>query len=71
MPNNPNQHVELYIDKHRLIKKPMIQTMLGVSRSTLERWIKSGKFPPATLKQQGQSRWLFAEVERWRLANYQ
>ncbi len=71
MQNNQNQHVELYIDKHRLIKKSMIQAMLGISRSTLGRWIKSGKFPPATLKQQGQSRWLFEEVERWRKANYQ
>lgn len=55
----------MYLDDNRLVKKPEIQKLLGVSRSTLGRWIKSSKFPPPTLTQNGHSRWRFKDVHEW------
>ncbi|MGI1946364.1 helix-turn-helix transcriptional regulator [Shewanella glacialipiscicola] len=55
----------MYLDDNRLVKKPEIQKLLGVSRSTLGRWIKSSKFPPPALTQNGHSRWRFKDVHEW------
>ncbi|KJY93930.1 helix-turn-helix transcriptional regulator [Pseudoalteromonas ruthenica] len=57
--------IALYIDKARLIKKPELQRLLNVSRSTLGRWIKSGEFPPPAKVINGRSLWHFQDVNRW------
>jgi prophage regulatory protein len=58
-------HLAMYLDDNRLVKKPEIQKLLRVSRSTLGRWVKSGKFPPPVLTQNGHSRWRFKDVHEW------
>lgn len=58
-------HLTNYIEANRLIKKPEIQKLAGISRSTLGRWIKAGKFPPPKLTQNGSQRWLFKDVNNW------
>ncbi|MBO1271962.1 helix-turn-helix domain-containing protein [Shewanella sp. 4t3-1-2LB] len=58
-------HLANYLEANRLIKKPEIQRLLGISRSTLGRWIKAGKFPAPKLTQNGSQRWLFEDVHKW------
>ncbi|GIU46533.1 helix-turn-helix transcriptional regulator [Shewanella algidipiscicola] len=54
-----------YLDENRLVKKPELQRLLGISRSTLGRWIKSGQFPPPVLIQSGRSFWRFKDIDQW------
>ncbi|QSX37565.1 helix-turn-helix transcriptional regulator [Shewanella sedimentimangrovi] len=65
MPQVPDDHLALYLDQNRLIRKPEIQRLLRVSRSTLGRWIKSGQFPPPLLIQNGRPVWRFKDVHQW------
>jgi len=65
MSTKPNDYLAMYLDDNRLVKKPELQKLLGVSRSTLGRWVKAGKFPPPTLIQNGRSRWRFKDVHEW------
>ena len=58
-------HLELYIEDERLLRKPEIQKLLGVSRSTLGRWIKTGKFPHPTFIQNQRSFWQFKAIKEW------
>ncbi|WP_371824884.1 helix-turn-helix transcriptional regulator [Shewanella scandinavica] len=63
---NPNDdHLALFIDEYRIVKKPEIQRLLGISRSTLGRRIKSGQFPQPTLIQNGRSCWYFKDLHEW------
>jgi len=57
--------IEQYIDEKRLLRKPELQKLLGVSRATLGRWIKGGKFPPPSLIQNGRSMWSFDIYQLW------
>lgn len=57
--------IAMYIDNARLIKKPELQKLLNVSRSTLGRWIKSGNFPPPAKIINGRSLWHFHDIDRW------
>jgi len=56
---------EQYIDENRLLGKPEAQKLLGVSRSTLARRVKSRQCPLPTFKQNGLSLWRFKEVQLW------
>ena len=60
-------NIAMYIDNARLIKKPELQKLLNISRSTLGRWIKSGDFPPPAKIINGRSLWHFQDVNRWML----
>jgi len=65
---NPNDdHLALFIDEYRIVKKPEIQRLLGISRSTLGRRIKAGKFPKPASIENGRSCWLFKDVREWLL----
>ena len=60
-----NTHLTMFIEQNRLVKKTEIQKLLGISRSTLGRRIKSGQFPPPTLIQNGRSCWRFKDLHEW------
>jgi len=57
--------IEQYIEENRNVRKPEIQRLLDISRATLGRWIKSGKFIKPAMKQNGRSIWLFKDVQQW------
>ncbi|WP_144211415.1 helix-turn-helix transcriptional regulator [Shewanella donghaensis] len=58
-------HLEMYIDENRLIKRQKILELLDISSSTLRRWIKSGKFPPPIENQDAHLKWQFKDVHEW------
>ncbi|KDC50741.1 helix-turn-helix transcriptional regulator [Pseudoalteromonas fuliginea] len=60
--------LSMYIDDARMIKKPELQKLLNISRSTLGRWIKAGHFPPPAHVINGRSMWHFQDYKNW-LAN--
>ncbi|MBB1453261.1 AlpA family phage regulatory protein [Pseudoalteromonas sp. SG43-1] len=55
----------MYIDDARMIKKPELQKLLNISRSTLGRWIKAGHFPPPAHVINGRSMWHFQDYKNW------
>jgi len=61
-------NLAMYIDDARMIKKPELQKLLNISRSTLGRWIKAGHFPPPAHVINGRSMWHFQDYKNW-LAN--
>ncbi len=61
----PKDHLAMYLDENRLVKKPEIQKLLGISRSTLGRRVKSGQFPQPALIQNGRSCWRFKDIHKW------
>ncbi len=61
-------NLAMYIDDTRMIKKPELQKLLNISRSTLGRWIKAGHFPPPAHVINGRSMWHFQDYKNW-LAN--
>jgi predicted DNA-binding transcriptional regulator AlpA len=63
--DNSINHLELYIEDSRLVRKPEIQKLLGISRSTLGRWIKTGKFIQPTFIQNQRSYWKYKNVADW------
>ncbi|MCL1143706.1 helix-turn-helix transcriptional regulator [Shewanella gaetbuli] len=65
MKNLNDDHLALFIDANRLVRKPEIQRLLGVSRSTLGRRIKAGQFPSPSLLQSGRPCWLFKDIQAW------
>ncbi|WP_088212306.1 helix-turn-helix transcriptional regulator [Shewanella sp. Shew256] len=65
MISKPDTLLAMYLDDNRLITKREIQRALGISRSTLCRWIYSGKFPAPKIKKHGWQRWLFKDVHQW------
>lgn len=65
MISKPDTFLSMYLDDNRLITKSEIQQALGISRSTLCRWISSGKFPAPKIKKYGLQRWLFKDVHEW------
>ncbi|KFZ36340.1 hypothetical protein HR45_16920 [Shewanella mangrovi] len=60
----PNYY-EMYIEDNRLVRKPEIEHLLGIKRTTLWRRIKNGKFPKPTLIQSGRSYWRFADIHEF------
>lgn len=58
-------HLAMYLDENRLVNKPQIQKLLGISRSTLGRRVKSGKFPLPALILNGRSFWRFKDIYKW------
>lgn len=58
--------LELYIDENRLLRKPELQKLLGISRPTLARWISNGKFPAPDFVQSRRSIWLFKSYKDWK-----
>jgi prophage regulatory protein len=65
MRNRKPDYLALYIEDHRLVRKPEIQKLLGISRSTLARRVKSGIFPPPSVITNGWSYWLFKDIQKW------
>ncbi|MFV7784207.1 helix-turn-helix transcriptional regulator [Shewanella marisflavi] len=60
-----SDHLAMYIEDTRLVYKQHIQHVFGISRSTLYRWVKSGKFPEPIMTQNGRSCWLFKDIHEW------
>ena len=48
----------------RIVFIKTLQEMIGVSRMTLYRWIKKGKFP-APSKIESRNAWFLHEIEQW------
>ncbi|MCH1926394.1 AlpA family phage regulatory protein [Shewanella sp. C32] len=65
MTNKAPNYYALYIENSRLVRKPELEQLLGIKRTTLWRWIKSGKFPKPTLVQSGRSYWRFEDIHNW------
>jgi len=65
MTSNFSDPVEQYIDENRLLGKPEVQELLGISRSTLARRIKKRQFPAPAVIQNGRSLWRFKDVQLW------
>lgn len=57
--------IEQYIDENRMLKKPEVQRLLNVSRSTLARRVKSRQFLLPAVIQNGRSLWRFKDVQLW------
>jgi len=68
--NHSQPPIEQYIEENRLVRKPELQKLLSISRATLARWIKSGKFIQPSMKQSGRSIWLFKDVQQWIAEQY-
>ena len=49
----------------RLVRSGAICARLGIERSTLRRWIRSGKFPPPLPLDGTVSRWFEDDVDEW------
>ncbi|WP_420833550.1 helix-turn-helix transcriptional regulator [Shewanella pneumatophori] len=65
MKQNQLDHLAMYLEQNRLVRKPEIQKLLGISRSTLGRRVKSGQFPLPALIQNGRSFWRFKDIHKW------
>jgi len=65
MKTNFPDPIEQYIDENRLLGKPEVQELLGVSRSTLARRVKRRQCPLPAFKQNGRSLWRFKDVQLW------
>jgi len=56
---------------NRLLRLSEVAKLLGVSTSTLYKWVKLGQFPrpimlgPMNPKQRQTKRWVLSEVEQW------
>lgn len=57
--------IEQYIEENRLVRKPELQALLSISRPTLARWIKSGKFIQPAMRQSGRAIWHFKDIKKW------
>lgn len=57
--------IDQYIDENRMLKKPEVQRLLNVSRSTLARRVKRRQFPQPIGIQNGRSLWRFKDVQLW------
>jgi prophage regulatory protein len=57
--------IEQYIDENRMLKKPEVQRLLNVSRSTLARRVKNRQFLLPAVIQNGRSLWRFKDVQLW------
>ncbi|WP_434930703.1 helix-turn-helix transcriptional regulator [Shewanella sp. HL-SH5] len=65
MTKSNDDQLALFIDAHRLVRKPEIQRLLDVSRSTLGRRIKAGQFPSPSVIESGRPCWLFKDIRAW------
>ncbi|MCE5294310.1 MAG: AlpA family transcriptional regulator [Chlamydiales bacterium] len=43
----------------------------GISRPTIWRWVKNGKFPKPIKLSTGSTRWRLSELEAWEQSHYQ
>jgi prophage regulatory protein len=57
--------IEQYIDENRMLGKPEVQKLLGVSRSTLARRVKKRQCPLPAIIINGRSLWQFKDVQLW------
>jgi excisionase family DNA binding protein len=53
------------VDENRLLSRKELAAVLGVSTRTVDRWIRDGEGPPATLLPGGRRRWRWGDVEAW------
>jgi excisionase family DNA binding protein len=53
------------VDENRLLSRKELAAALGVSTRTVDRWIRDGEGPPATLLPGGRRRWRWGDVEAW------
>ena len=51
--------------KERLMRLPEVLRLVGVSRSTLYRWVKAGRFPPPVLLGPRAVAWWASQVYEW------
>lgn len=53
------------MSKDRIIRKPELLEMVGVSHPTVWRWEKAGKFPKRVSLGPNSSGWLESEINQW------
>lgn len=57
--------IEIYIDRHRLVPTKDVLKLVGMSRSTLDRWRARGDFPQPAIKQGKTKLWLIGDIHNW------
>jgi excisionase family DNA binding protein len=53
------------VDENKLLSRKELAAALGVSTRTVDRWIRDGEGPPATLLPGGRRRWRWGDVQAW------
>lgn len=51
--------------KDRLLRRADVQELVGISTSTLYRWMDERDFPPGVMIGPNARRWWLSEVEAW------
>lgn len=59
------QALRTYISQYRILTTSDVLSFVGMSRSTLDRWIKKGLFPPPAIKQGKTNLWLIGDIHSW------
>jgi prophage regulatory protein len=49
----------------KIIRWKELHTKIGMSRSTIDRWIKVGNFPPKIKLSKNSIGWLLSDVDAW------
>lgn len=57
--------LEIYIDNKRILRRSEVQRLLGISRSTLYRWIEKGIFPPPVNQHGAIAFWHKEDYDDW------
>ena len=57
--------IEQYIEDKCALGKPEIQILIGKAKSTLNCWIREGRFPPPSHIQKGRCYWFFEDYVKW------
>lgn len=57
--------LEIYIDNKRILRRPEVQRLLSISRSTLYRWIKKGIFPQSAGRHGSIAFWHKEDYDDW------
>jgi predicted DNA-binding transcriptional regulator AlpA len=53
------------VDENTLLSRKELAAVLTVSARTVDRWIRDGTGPPATVLPSGRRRWRWGDVQTW------
>ena len=53
------------VNENTLLSRKELAAALNVSTRTVDRWIREGTGPPATLLPSGRRRWRWGDVQKW------
>lgn len=58
------------VDPVSFVRIPRVKEISGLSKSTLRRWVKAGRFPRPVIEEGNTVMWDLAEVMRWRAEQF-